>query len=221
MHTAPSAVQEYLGPKFSYNDRRSPRRLRGTVPARFAWLAIGVLTILGFVSFSAVAGPSGFAAATPTPVFNAETGEASPLNLSASLANWTWVGPGSPCSGGTGGLVANFVAHASGGAPPYRYLWNFGDGSPPSNQQNPSHHYSFSVPEYNVTVTSTDSSGATAPASFTVFGPFYNCPAKLVSPLETTASGLPVVAIAGGVVVGTVLVVVVVIRRPRGPHAPR
>ena len=42
---------------------------------------------------------------------------------------------------GTAPLTVNFTGTAVNGTPPYTWEWDFGDGSPKSNQQNPSHTY--------------------------------------------------------------------------------
>jgi PKD repeat protein len=59
-----------------------------------------------------------------------------------------------PSSGGAPLLVA-FDAHAAGGAPPYAYDWDFGDGAPHSTEAAPSHTYS-SVGSYFVVLITTD-----------------------------------------------------------------
>ncbi|UOK41811.1 MULTISPECIES: gliding motility-associated C-terminal domain-containing protein [Flavobacterium] len=45
----------------------------------------------------------------------------------------------------------------SGGIAPYTYSWNFGDGSPISTQQNPTHNFPYPGGPYTVTLTVTDS----------------------------------------------------------------
>jgi len=49
----------------------------------------------------------------------------------------------------------NFTDTTKGGVEPYTYSWDFGDGSDPSTEQNPSHHYA-EAGTYNVTLTVTD-----------------------------------------------------------------
>ncbi|MBW6481975.1 MAG: PKD domain-containing protein [Vicingaceae bacterium] len=46
--------------------------------------------------------------------------------------------------------------------------WDFGDGSPNSNQQNPTHTYPLSPLTYNVTLTVTDQNGCSTNTTFTV-----------------------------------------------------
>jgi len=72
-----------------------------------------------------------------------------PLTLSAS-ANPTE---------GTAPLTVTFAASASGGTPPYVFLWDFGDGST-SSVQNPAHAYA-SARSYAAQVTVTDAVGNT------------------------------------------------------------
>lgn len=43
--------------------------------------------------------------------------------------------------GGTAPLLVSFTGSASGGTPPFSYDWNFGDGSPHSTEQSPTHTY--------------------------------------------------------------------------------
>ena len=60
---------------------------------------------------------------------------------------------------GTAPLAVKFSAQAGGGAPPYTYSWDFGDGAPPSPEQSPAHIYT--EPElYSPILTVTDAAGA-------------------------------------------------------------
>jgi PKD repeat protein len=79
-----------------------------------------------------------------------------PLSASASA---------SPTSGQVP-LIVNFTGTASGGASPYTYSWNFGDGQS-STAQNPSHTYS-TASNYTATLTVTDSASATASANVSI-----------------------------------------------------
>jgi PKD repeat protein len=72
------------------------------------------------------------------------------LRLSASA---------SPTSG-PAPLTVSFTASVSGGTPPYRFAWTFGDGGT-SNLQNPSHTYT-TAGSFTARVTVTDAAGRTA-----------------------------------------------------------
>jgi len=63
-------------------------------------------------------------------------------------------------------LTVTFSGSATGGAPPYTFRWNFGDGSS-STAQNPSNTYS-SPGNYTATLTVTDSQSATNSKSLTI-----------------------------------------------------
>lgn len=64
-------------------------------------------------------------------------------------------------------LAVAFSASASGGTGLYGFEWDFGDTSPHSSQQNPSHTYALGG-DYTATLTVTDSASATATASVVV-----------------------------------------------------
>jgi heme/copper-type cytochrome/quinol oxidase subunit 2 len=160
-----------------------------------SWIVIVVVLVV--LSFSPGSGLG--RAVTPT----AEA-PASALVANATFVNWTWTG--SPC---TPGSVAVFTAHfhgnASGGISPYQYNWNFGDGSPESALQNPSHVFSHGF-EWNVTLNVTDAVESRASAILTVGIPIFNCPAELVSPYPTAAIlvGLIIALVAGATAVAVV-----------------
>jgi hypothetical protein len=67
---------------------------------------------------------------------------------------------------GTVGDGMDFFGDTSafGGSKPYTYLWNFGDATPTSTEQNPTHTYS-QAGNYTVTLTVTDSDGTTQEAT--------------------------------------------------------
>jgi len=66
------------------------------------------------------------------------------------------VDAGGPYEGLVGETI-EFTGTATGGVPPYEYLWDFGDGKT-SNKQNPTHIY-MTAGNYTITLTVTDKKG--------------------------------------------------------------
>lgn len=119
----------------------------------------------------------------------------STLVAEISSVNTTWVGPEPICAGGPGELVTSFVGNASGGSPPYQFQWAFGDGSPVSTEQDPTHVYSWNVSAYTVTLTVTDSQGSTGAVGAIVVEPGYYCPPNPLPPALPSFVGVPALAI--------------------------
>ncbi len=84
------------------------------------------------------------------------------LNQDSTLAASVAASP----SSGQAPLPVVFSASATGGAPPYEFLWDFGDGQT-STSQNPSHTYA-SVGTYVANLTVSDSLNATVMKSVTI-----------------------------------------------------
>ncbi|MEW5675442.1 gliding motility-associated C-terminal domain-containing protein [Flavobacterium enshiense] len=78
--------------------------------------------------------------------------------------------------------TVTFDDDTNGGAEPYFYTWNFGDGSPVSHEQNPVHVYPYPGGPYTVTFTVTDSSVPT-PMTHTV--------TQIISSTPITIAGVP------------------------------
>jgi hypothetical protein len=72
-----------------------------------------------------------------------------------------------PSTSGSVPLSVAFSGSASGGAQPYRWAWDFGDGSPPDTRQNPPHVYS-TPGSYSARLTVSDAIGAVSPAAITI-----------------------------------------------------
>jgi PKD repeat protein len=73
---------------------------------------------------------------------------------------------GTPTTGNAP-LAVSLTGSATGGTAPYSYSWNFGDGSPTSTAQNPSHTYT-TAGTYTATLTVTDSASPAHTATSTV-----------------------------------------------------
>lgn len=83
---------------------------------------------------------------------------------------------------GRGSETVNLFANATGGSPPYTYVWDFGDLTPASDAADPVHTYN-GVGPYTATVTVVDHAGAYANASVT--------PTYVIPPTCDTSSPSP------------------------------
>jgi PKD repeat protein len=98
------------------------------------------------------------------------------------------------------GETVNFYGSATGGAPPYSYSWNFGDGSPTSNLQNPTHSYSTTGTK-TVVLTVTDSCSSTdtdtiqitvnPPLTCSANGPYSGYVNQAIQFTGTASGGIP------------------------------
>lgn len=123
-----------------------------------AWLRIGVVSIVLF----ALGAPSGHAQ--------------SPASLTVRWA----VSP----PRGTNHTEFTFAAIVTGGSPPYRYLWNFGDGAPDEPTIPEPRHLFYRPGTYRVALTVTDAAGAGAADArgFTVDAPELDVDCEAVPP---------------------------------------
>jgi hypothetical protein len=91
-----------------------------------------------------------------------------------------------------------FFSHVSGGIAPYRYAWNFGDGSPSSSAEDPVHTYT-TPQSFSVTLMVVDSVNASARTSMTLT---WGIPLYCSSPTSNWGGvvlyGALIVGIAGG-----------------------
>jgi hypothetical protein len=168
----------------------------------------GICLLLAFAVGTATAAPGPLTApASPTKVV-------STLTVRAIFVGWNQTGV--PCGGGAFSIWGVFTGNASGGSPPDSFLWEFGDGSPASRVQNPTHVFASNGP-WNVNLTVTDLTGAHASSSVLVTPPIFNCPAQITpfpspsAPWE--AAALLALAVTPAVV-GLAVLLITMRRRP-------
>lgn len=105
----------------------------------------------------------------------------------------------------------DFHANITGGLRPYDYAWSFGDGSPNSTLDSPSHSYE-NPGRYTANVTVTDSGGNRASASSTFFVVPPSCALRVLPP----AFLVTVLFLAAFVTILTLTLIVPFNRRLRG-----
>lgn len=161
---------------------------------------------LGLLLGVLVAASMGFGGSSPPVRTSLQGAEiTAPVNASANFAGWTWFGTGAPCEAGSHlTYVAHFFGNASGGEPPYRFAWNFGDGSPLAGTPNATHVFLSGAGGWTVDLTATDSAGTNGTASVQVSLPVFSCPAEAPGPsspwqLLLVVFFLPATAITVGV----------------------
>src|SRR5260370_13920974 len=154
-----------------------------------AWIAVGSGVKTNYnssVAYNHYSFLRTIEAAWGLPTLTSTDGSASPMSDifgSTTVPPLTATAGASPASGQTP-LTVSFTGSASGGVAPYSYSWNFGDGTPASTAQSPSHIYA-TAGTYTAKLTVSDNAGHKATA---------NAPAVTVSlaPLTATASAIPV-----------------------------
>ncbi len=111
---------------------------------------------------------------------------------------------------GIAGFNATFIPTVSGGTSPYRYNWDFGDGSPNDTSESPTHAYR-TVGPFVVTLTLTDAAGDRSNASQSVVNLAPGCPIR--SPMLGLGFGIAIAVVA----LVFVAVYVAGVRRRRRP----
>jgi len=133
-----------------------------------------------------------------------------PPNLTANAT--AVLGPAS-WNCGQGSQTVDLFGRALNGIAPYRYLWTFGDGSAPSDAQDPVHTY-YDVDRVEANLTVTDATNATAQAHVIET---WGIPQDCTAPATTNWPG---VALYLALVAGVVVVGVLVVRRQRTRPLP-
>lgn len=152
----------------------------------------------------------------PTPLVHGErpAGSLPPTGGTTLEANASAQMVSSSYSCGQGTSTFALYANATGGTPPYQFLWQFGDGSSNSTQQNPRHDY-HNVFGFLANLTVTDASNAVAHASVSEG---WGTPLVCSNPSSTGYLGY---LVYGVLVVGVVAGIVLVARgRRRRPDRP-
>jgi len=195
-----------------------------TLPVRSApALFVGVFLVILLLASSTAAptvGSPGAVGQPPnlTPSLHPAAGTAPPLNVSARIVNWTAIGPKASCGGGQDTFFAHFAGNATGGTPPYRYLWDFGNGAGTTTVQDPSHVFQGTTPprqQLNATLTVTDALGDSMSSTARAWVPVLTCPPVVFGPptvySSSTFFGLPAAegyAVLGGIIAAFVIVAI-------------
>lgn len=121
-----------------------------------------------------------------------------------------------------GPVNASFTSEVSGGAPPYSYLWNFGDGTPSSTAADPTHEFSADALGSMVQLNVTDSVGATGnhTAKLEVLFPPCIPPYQPQNPEAASSNPTPWILygiLAGGAAIAVVIVAILIGRSRRAP----
>jgi hypothetical protein len=162
----------------------------------------GLIAALAWV---VLASPAAAGASPGRPVVQPGSG----FSVSASYLNG-----GGSWNCGQGHQTIDFISSIEGGSGPYRYNWTFGDGTPPSNAQDPIHTYD-APGTYTVNVTVIDEAGVAATSNVTP---------SWVIPLDCSSTPTPLGAMSillyAGLVAIVLLAGVVVLRWRRRPPPP-
>jgi hypothetical protein len=96
--------------------------------------------------------------ATATPAATISTAAGEPTPSATSVPELLFVDLEGDPDTGPPPLTVQFTSDVSGGTPPYTYTWDFGDGSPTSDEVNPMHVYQRNG-DFTATLSITDSLG--------------------------------------------------------------
>lgn len=138
-------------------------------------------------------------APTAAPELARSPAAASPAPLATGVAvAASFLDRGGSWNCGRGSETVNLFANATGGTPPYTYVWDFGDLTPASDAADPVHTYE-GVGPFSASVRVVDHAGSYANASVAVAWPIpAACVASSPSPLGALLYAALLASVGGG-----------------------